>query len=76
MSDRPEATRAVAAALDHALDRLSGRGVSDLELGRAAVAAGLSRLSRSMSAAELSDHLAGIAVSLVEAGNENRPRPN
>ncbi|WP_238185143.1 hypothetical protein, partial [Methylobacterium trifolii] len=53
--DREEITRRAVAAFEHAAGRLSDRGVSDLEIGRAMVAAGLSRWSRAVTGQQLVD---------------------
>ena len=64
--NREEVVRALAGALDVAAHRLTEGSASDLEVGRAMVAAGLSRWARAISAEQLVDELAtitgGIAV--------------
>ncbi|WP_407528156.1 hypothetical protein [Methylobacterium oryzisoli] len=64
--NRDDIVRALAGALDVAAHRLTQGGASDLEVGRAMVAAGLSRWARAIPAEQLVDELAtitgGIAV--------------
>lgn len=81
-TDREDIARRATAAFEHAAGRLAERGVSDIEIGRALVAAGLSRWSRAVSGQQLVDELAkltgGIAAAAgidltAEPPNDNRP---
>lgn len=76
MNDRPETARTVAAALDAALDRLTGRGVSDLEAARGALAAALARLARVLPPDEIAAHLVGIAGGIADTAQPDRGKPN
>lgn len=76
MTDREELARRATAAFDHAAGRLADRGVSDLELGRAMVAAGLSRWSRAVSGQELVNELAKLTGALAEAAGVDLSEPS
>ncbi|WP_131473068.1 hypothetical protein [Methylorubrum extorquens] len=67
MTDRIEVARRTVRALDLAGDRLTESGASDLEVGRAMVAAGLSRWSRTMRAEQIVEELAVLTCSLAQA---------
>lgn len=78
--DREQVSRITARSFDAATERLKERGVSDLELGRALLAAGLSRWSRAMPADqfvnELAQLVAGAAAAVgvaLEEASSNRP---
>lgn len=68
-TDREDVARRATAAFEHAAERLAERGVSNIELGRAMVAAGLSRWSRDAFGRELVDELAKLTAGLAAAAD-------
>ncbi|WP_156394097.1 hypothetical protein [Methylobacterium sp. Leaf94] len=62
MTDSEENARRATRAFEAAGDRLAERGVSDSDIGRALVAAGLSRWSRSVGAEVLAEELARLTA--------------
>lgn len=77
MSDPNETARRAMRAFEHAGNRLAERGVDDAEIGKAMVAAGLSRWSRAISAKALAEQLAGLTLGVAAAAglDHESPRP-
>lgn len=70
MQDRKDVAQRVAMALDAAGDRLRGLGVSEVEIGRAMLASGLSRLLAEMPANSVAEHLMDVGVSIFETSDD------
>lgn len=71
MTDGEDIARRATRAFEAAGDRLAERGVSDADIGRALVAAGLSRWSRGVNSVELVEDLAQLVGGLAAATGVN-----
>lgn len=80
MTDGEDTARRATRAFEAAGDRLAERGVSDVDIGRALVAAGLSRWSRTVGAEVLAEELAaltaGVAAVVRRNTDETPTRPS
>jgi len=76
MTDGEDTARRATRAFEAAGDRLAERGVSDADIGRALVAAGLSRWSRAVGAEVLAEELTRLTAGVAAVVRSNIDEPS